>query len=118
MQRDGPKTPTAVHGPLGITCHPNKKAKLIADSLENQFTSHDLCDKNHEQGVETRVQGLLAFVDNNPLEKVIPCDIHKLVSSLKLRKACGLHGIPNECLRHLRLSHFPTPWNEAKVIIL
>jgi hypothetical protein len=48
---------------------------------------------------------------------------------LKLRKACGLDGIPNESLRHLprrplvylthlfnhclRLSYFPKPWKEA-----
>jgi hypothetical protein len=48
-----------------------------------------------------------------------------------LRKACGLGGIPNECLGHLprrplvhlfnhcpRLSHFAKPWKEAKVITL
>jgi hypothetical protein len=51
-----------------------------------------------------------------------------------LRKACGIDGIPNECLRHrprrplvnlthlfnhfLRLSHFPNPWKEEKVITL
>jgi hypothetical protein len=51
-----------------------------------------------------------------------------------LRKACGIDGIPNECLRHLprrplvhlthffnhciRLSHFPNTWKEAKVITL
>jgi hypothetical protein len=51
-----------------------------------------------------------------------------------LRKACGIYDIPNECLRHLprrplvysthlfkhclRLSHFPNPWKEAKVITL
>jgi hypothetical protein len=68
------------------------------DCLENQFTSHDLCDENHEQQVETRVQALLASVDHTLLSKVRPCDIHKLANSLKLRKACGL-GIPNECLR-------------------
>lgn len=34
-----PKAPTAVHGPLGITYHPNEKAEAIADCLENQFTS-------------------------------------------------------------------------------
>jgi hypothetical protein len=34
-----------------------------------------------------------------------------------LRKACGIDGIPNECLRHcLRLPHFQNPWKEAKVI--
>jgi hypothetical protein len=42
---------------------------------------------------------LLASVDNTLLGELRPCDIHKLVNSLKLRKACGLDGIPNECLR-------------------
>jgi hypothetical protein len=52
----------------------------------------------------------------------------------KLKQACGVEGIPNECLRHLPrrpivhltflinhcivLSHFSTPWKEAKVIAL
>jgi hypothetical protein len=44
MKRDEPKIPTA----SGITCHSNEKAKVIADYLENQFTTHDLCDENHE----------------------------------------------------------------------
>jgi hypothetical protein len=51
-----------------------------------------------------------------------------------LRKACGLDGIPNKCIRHLprrplvhlthlfnhclQLFHFPKPWKEAKVITL
>jgi hypothetical protein len=51
-----------------------------------------------------------------------------------LKKACGIDGIPNECLRHLprrplvhlthlinhciRLSHFPSSWKEAKVVAL
>jgi hypothetical protein len=47
MKRDGPKAPTTVHGHLGITYHLNEKANVIADSLENQFMSHDLCDENH-----------------------------------------------------------------------
>jgi hypothetical protein len=58
-------------------------------------------------------------------------DIHNLANSLKLRKACGLDGIPNEYHRHvpriplvhlkqlcnyyLRLSHFPKPWKEEKL---
>jgi hypothetical protein len=98
MKRDGPKAPTAIHGPLGITYHPNEKANVIADSLENQFTSHDLCDENHEREVETTVQALLASVDGTPLGKVRPCEVHKLANSLKLRKACGLDGIPNESI--------------------
>jgi hypothetical protein len=73
---------------------------MIADCLENYFTSYDLCDENHEPQVETRVQALLASVDDIPLGNVRPCDIHKLANSLKLRKACGLDGILKECFRH------------------
>jgi hypothetical protein len=101
---------------------------VTADCLENQFTSHDLCDENHERRVETRVQALLASVDDTALEKVRPCDTWKLVKILKLRKICELEldGILNECFRHLpkrplvylthlfnyclRLSHFPKLW--------
>jgi hypothetical protein len=54
IKRDGPKAPTALHGPLGITNHPNEKANMTADCLESQFTSHHLCDENHERQLETR----------------------------------------------------------------
>jgi hypothetical protein len=37
-----------------------------------------------------------------PPERIRPCDLQKLLNSLKLRKACAIDGIPNECLRHLR----------------
>jgi hypothetical protein len=65
-----------------------------------------------------------------PPEKIRPSDLKKLINSLKLKKACGIDGIPNECLRHLprrplvhlthlynhclRLSYFPNAWKEAK----
>jgi hypothetical protein len=127
MKTDGPKAPTVLHGPLGITYHPNENA----DCLENQFTSHDLCDENHERQVKTTFQALLASVDDTPLGKLRPCDIHKLGNSLKLRKACGLDGITSECLRHLprrslvqlthllnhclRLFHFPKPWKRENL---
>jgi hypothetical protein len=77
-------------------------------------------------------QALLASVDNTPLGKVRPCDIHNSANSLKFRS--GLDGIPNACHWHLprrplvhlthlfnhclRLSRFPKPWKEAKVITL
>jgi hypothetical protein len=99
MRRAEPKAPTAVHGPLGITYQPDEKANVITDYLEIQFTSHDLSDGNHKRRVETAAQAILASVDSNPLGKVRPCDIHKTANSLKLRKACGLHGIPNRCRR-------------------
>jgi hypothetical protein len=47
MKKDGPKAPTAIHGPFGLTFHPSKKANTTADCLEIQFTPHDLCDENH-----------------------------------------------------------------------
>jgi hypothetical protein len=134
MKRDGPKATTAIHGLLGLKYHPLEKAKAIADCLENQFTPNDLGDENHERRVEARVQALLESVDNSPPERIRPCDVLKFMKTLKLRKACGIDGIPNECLRHLprkplvhlthlfnhciRLSHFPESWKEAKVITL
>jgi hypothetical protein len=55
----------------------------------------------HERWVEARVKALLASVDETPLGKLRHSDMYKLVNSLKLRKARGIDGIPNECLRHL-----------------
>jgi hypothetical protein len=101
MKRDEPKSLTAVHGSSVITYHPKKKANAIADCAENRFTSHDLCDENHELEVEAEVQALLASVKDTPLRIIKPCDLHNLADSLKLRKACGFEGIPKECLRHL-----------------
>jgi hypothetical protein len=132
--RDGPRAPTAIHGPLGIKFHPLEKANTIADFLEMQFTPDDLCEENHKWQVEARVQDLLEAVDIDPPKRIRPCDLQKLIESLKLRKACGIDGIPNECLRQLpkrplvhltnlfnhciRLSHFPKSWKEAKMITL
>ncbi|PNF42024.1 hypothetical protein B7P43_G12302 [Cryptotermes secundus] len=134
LKRDGPRAPTAIHGSHGLTFYPSEKANEIADCLEMQYTPHDLCDENHEQRVEARVQALLEIVDDNPPQRIRPCDVQELIKSLKLKKACGIDGIPSECLRHfprrpfvhlthlfnhwLRLSHFPTTWKEAKVITL
>jgi hypothetical protein len=70
------------------------------DCLEIQLTPHELCDENHERRVEAKVQALLETIDKNPPQRIRPCDVLKLINSLKLRKACGIDGIPNECLRH------------------
>jgi hypothetical protein len=43
INRDGPRAPTAIHGPLGINFHPLEKANAIA--VEKQFTPHDLCEE-------------------------------------------------------------------------
>jgi hypothetical protein len=57
--------------------------------------------ENHKRRVEARVQTLLEAVDDTPLGKVGSCDMQKLIKLLKLRKARGIDGISNECLRYL-----------------
>jgi hypothetical protein len=76
MKRYGPKTPSAVHGHLGITNHPNEKANVIAYYSEKQFITHDLCEENHEGRVETGVHAPLEIVDDPPLGKLTSCDIN------------------------------------------
>jgi hypothetical protein len=49
MKKDGPMAPTTIFGPLGVTYHLNEKANVIAECLENGFTSHDLFHENLEQ---------------------------------------------------------------------
>jgi hypothetical protein len=46
--------------------------------------------------VVARVQALFEAVDDDLPERVRPCDIQKLINSLKLRKICSMAGIPNE----------------------
>jgi hypothetical protein len=79
MKRDGSKVPTAIHGPFSLTFHLFEKTNATADCLENQFTLHDLCNKNHKWWVEARVQALLEAVDYNipPPERIRPCDLQK-----------------------------------------
>jgi hypothetical protein len=134
LRRDGPKAPTAIHGPSGLKFYPKDKANAIADCLEKQFTQHELCDENHERRVEARIQALHEAIDENAPNQIKPSDALKLTKLLKKEKACGIDGIPNECLRHfprrplvhlthlfnhcIRLSYFPEPWMVAKIITL
>jgi hypothetical protein len=134
MNRDAPKSPTAIHGYSGLKFLPYDKANAIADCLENRFTHHDLCDAHHERRVEAFVQDILETEDTDPSEKIRPSDLKELINSLKIKRACEIDGIPNEFLRHLlwrslvhlthlfnhcfRLSYFPSAWKEAKIIIL
>jgi hypothetical protein len=91
MRRDRPKTPNPIHGSPALKVFP----------LENQFTTHGLCEENHEGRVEVRGQALSEAVDDSPPERVRRRDVQKLMKPLKLRKDCRTDGIPNECLRHL-----------------
>jgi hypothetical protein len=130
LKRNGPKASTAIRGSSGLKLHPLEKANAIVNYLENLFTTHNLCEENHEQREEATVQALLEAVDY-PLERVSSCDVQKLIKYLKLRKACEIDDIPNECVRHLptkslvhpthlinhciQLSLFPKSWKEAKI---
>jgi hypothetical protein len=67
LNRGGPRTPTAIHGPLGLQFLLLGKANAIVDCLENQFTLHDLCDENHKWRVEASVQTQLEAVDKTSL---------------------------------------------------
>jgi len=132
-KRDRQKAPTAIHNPSGLKFLPLEEANVIADCLENQFSPHDLCEENHERRAVARVQALSEVVDDNSPQRVRPCDAQKLIKSLKLKKACGIDGISNECFRHLsrrplghlthlfnhclRLSHFTSSWKEEKMWI-
>jgi hypothetical protein len=84
LKRKGPRAPTAIHGASGLKFLPLEKANAIADCLKNQYTPHDLYDENHEWRVEARVQALLAAVHNHPPERIQPCDLQKVINSLKL----------------------------------
>jgi hypothetical protein len=59
INRDGPRTPTTIHGHLHLKFNQLDKANAVADFLENQFPPDDFADENHERRVEARVQNLL-----------------------------------------------------------
>jgi hypothetical protein len=44
---------------------------------------------------------VLKTVGNNLPERGKPCGVRKLMKSLKLRKAYGNDGVPNECISNL-----------------
>jgi hypothetical protein len=49
MKRDGPKALTAIRGPLRFIFHPLEKVSAIAECLEEQYASHELCNENHKR---------------------------------------------------------------------
>jgi hypothetical protein len=94
-KRRGSETPSPIHGPLGPIFYPIDKANLIADCLGNLFRAHDLYDYDHRRHVEAQVEALLATVDEDIPFNFLPCDVSKEIHSLKLGKARGSDGIPN-----------------------
>jgi len=84
LNRSAPKAPTVIHAYYGLKLLTYDKANAIADCLENRFTHHDLCDEHHERWVEAFAQDMLEAEDTAPSEKIRPCDLKKLINSLKL----------------------------------
>jgi hypothetical protein len=52
--------------------------------------------------VDARVQDLLEAADSDPPERIRPCDLQKLLNTLKLKKACGNDGI-TETTKYLKV---------------
>jgi hypothetical protein len=67
LKRDGPRAPTAIHSSSGLKFRLFEKANATTDTLEIQISPHDLCDENHERGVEAAVPALHETVDKSPL---------------------------------------------------
>jgi hypothetical protein len=56
------------------------------------------CDFDHSQQVEAKVEALLATLSEDISVNFRPSGVPKEIKSLKLGKAYGFDGIPNECL--------------------
>jgi hypothetical protein len=69
------------------------------DPQKYQFTPHHLYDEYRERRVKARVQTLPEAGDTNPPKRIRPCDLQKL------RKACGIDGIPTECFGTFQEDH-------------
>jgi hypothetical protein len=50
---------------------------------------------------KVQVEALLAIVHEDITLNFRTCDVSKEIQSMKLGKARGFEGIPNECIRHL-----------------
>jgi hypothetical protein len=89
LRRDGPKVPTAIHGPSGLKFYPKDKANVTADCLQKQFTPRVLT-KNHERRVEARIQALHEVVDENAPNQTKRSDVLKLTRLLKKKRHAEL----------------------------
>jgi hypothetical protein len=122
MKRSGPKTSTPIYGPT------TRGYYAISNCLENQFIRQDMCDENHERRVEARVWVLLETVDDNSLERVRLHDVETLINLFQLGNCKRIPQAPSQATGVYdtffffyfcsRLSHFPLPCKEAKMMTL
>jgi hypothetical protein len=66
--------------------------------------------------VEARFPALFEAVDDSRPKKVRPHEVQKLIKSLKLTNAFGIHEIPRECLR--RLPRRPHISSDTRIYLL
>jgi hypothetical protein len=96
INRDGPRAPTAVGGPLRTVSLVRERKPVQLQTAWKTSSHRITCVKKTMNGtwrLESKLYSKLQTV--TPPEKVRPCDLQQLI------KACGIDGIPNECLRHL-----------------
>lgn len=124
-----------LHGRRGLVYSAGDKAEAFADTMEAQFEPHyDVIDDDHEDMVEEYTEAYFEEDPDDVIEPFSPEEILVEVLGTKVRKAAGLDKIgaralqscPPSLIDHLeviyntalRLRHFPTPWKEAKIILI
>jgi len=71
---------------------------VIADSLENHFSLHDLCKANHERQVVAHIQAFPKAVDNNPPATGRPSDVQKLINHSDYKRPVELMAFQTNAL--------------------
>jgi hypothetical protein len=98
LRREGPKAPTAIHGLSGLKFYAKDKANAIAGCLEKQFTPNELCEENHEERVEAKIQALHESVDDKAPNSIKPSDVLKLIKLLKKKRPVELTAFQTNAL--------------------
>jgi endonuclease/exonuclease/phosphatase family metal-dependent hydrolase len=134
LTRQNVKIPPLKHNNVYI-CDPEKKAELLADTLQESFTPNNAKPEHqdHKTATEEEVKNNMNMPHQNKPKKYRPSQIRNLLKKLKKRKAPGPDEIPNEALSNLpdsavklltniinaslRLGYFPEQWKLAKVLM-
>jgi hypothetical protein len=132
------KLPCLVNGTGPLTNKPNETAEIFASTLEQVFSNQDdpsFDSKNQEtvsQGIATRFSSPL---NNVPMEPTTAEEIRLILATqIRPKGAPGQDRITNRVLKalpaefhsslatifnaSLKLSHVPTPWKQAEVILI
>uniref|UniRef100_A0A1Y1NA23 Reverse transcriptase domain-containing protein n=1 Tax=Photinus pyralis TaxID=7054 RepID=A0A1Y1NA23_PHOPY len=128
-------SPPPLQGTRGVAYTVADKAEVLADSLEDQCSPvYQNIDERHIRRVHSFVRRFLNSDHAGQIPHTSPGEIQKCIKLLKLRKAPGHDGIPNQAIKllpkkgiahlvaifnaALRLNHFPDSWKCADVILI